>query len=55
MELSIFRANECDDFFYVNAINCVFRYYIFLKMNNKNYLNRNLYKCEKRSFLKIVC
>lgn len=40
MELSIFRANECDDFFYVNAINCVFRYYIFFLMNNKNYLNR---------------
>lgn len=54
MELSIFRANECDDFFYVNAINCVFQYFFFLKMNNKNYLNR-AYIDVKRDLFSRLC
>lgn len=54
MEFLIFRVNECDDFFYVNVINCVFWYYIFFLMNNKNYLNR-VYINVKRDFFLRLC
>lgn len=55
MKLSIFRANECDDFFLCECNQlCIPILYIFFLMNNKNYLNR-AYINVKRDLFSRLC